>query len=54
MNLSGRWVGPKLVIPMHFWAFPFLVQDADGFSEAAANQCDARIVVLGPGKSIDV
>lgn len=51
--VATQWINPKIVIPMHFGTFPFIVQDAGAFSENVARQCDSRIVVLEPGEDVN-
>ena len=52
--LAVEWAGAKTIIPMHYGTFPFLVQSADSFAAAVREKCDAKVVTLDPGESVDV
>ena len=50
-----EWIRPKVVIPMHWGAFPVLVQDPCDFVGPGAG--DRRLdqpVVLRPGETYDL
>lgn len=45
-----EFIGPEVVIPMHYMTFPVLEQSADGFlDEVEARDIDVEPVVLDPG-----
>jgi L-ascorbate metabolism protein UlaG (beta-lactamase superfamily) len=48
------WVGAKIVFPMHWGTFPFLVQDTEGFIREVGTRCDAKVVPLRPGESEEI
>jgi len=52
--VATEWVGAKTIIPMHYGTFPFLVQSADSFASMVKKRCDARVVALNPGGTMDV
>lgn len=52
--IAASWIKPKVVIPMHYGTFPFLVQDPIGFTRLCEAACDARVVILDPGKSVEL
>ena len=52
--LATSWVKPKIVFPMHFGTFPFLVQDPTEFKHLCESKCDAKVVILKPGQGIDL
>jgi len=49
-----EFIGPKLVIPMHFNTFPAIETDAEAFKADVESQTSARCVVLAPGESHSV
>ena len=51
--VAAEWVGAKTIIPMHYGTFPFLVQSADSFTKMVKERCDASVVALNPGGSMD-
>lgn len=52
--IATSWIKPKVVIPMHYKTFPFLVQDADEFKLLCEKACDSKVLVLEPGQSVEV
>jgi L-ascorbate metabolism protein UlaG (beta-lactamase superfamily) len=52
--MATSWIKPKIVIPMHFGTFPFLIQDPAEFKRLCESTCDAKVVILEPGKSFDI
>jgi len=52
--LATSWIKPKIVIPMHYKTFPFLVQDPGEFERLCKKSCDARVILLEPGQVIEV
>lgn len=52
--MAVRWMNPKLVFPMHYGTFPFLVQSATGFEEKVKEGSEADVIILKPGGSVDV
>jgi L-ascorbate metabolism protein UlaG (beta-lactamase superfamily) len=52
--LATSWVKPKIVFPMHFGTFPFLVQDPAEFKHFCESKCDAKVVILKPGQGIEL
>ena len=52
--LATSWIRPRIVFPMHYRTFPFLVQDADEFKKLSESLCPARVLVPEPGQTIDI
>ena len=52
--MATSWIKPKIVIPMHYGTFPFLVQDPSEFRSLCAASCDARVLILAPGQAVDL
>lgn len=52
--LAASWIRPKIVFPMHFGTFPFLVQDPFEFKRLCEAKCDAKVVILDPGQAVDI
>ena len=52
--VATAWINPKIVIPMHYKTFPFLVQDPTDFKHRVESTCQATVVILEPGQSIDL
>jgi L-ascorbate metabolism protein UlaG (beta-lactamase superfamily) len=52
--LATSWIRPKIVFPMHYGTFPFLVQDSTEFKRLCESKCDAKVVILDPGQGIDL
>ncbi len=46
-----EFIGPKLVIPMHYNTFPAIETDAQAFKADVESQTQAECVVLDPGES---
>lgn len=52
--MATSWIKPKIVIPMHFGTFPFLIQDPTEFKRLCESTCDVKVVILDPGNSFDL
>ncbi|MBM3708653.1 MAG: metal-dependent hydrolase [Actinobacteria bacterium] len=52
--IATSWIKPKVVIPMHYKTFPFLVQDAGEFKLLCEKACDAKMLILEPGQIVEV
>jgi len=52
--LATSWVNPKIVVPMHYKTFPFLVQDPGEFKQLCESSCKVMVTVLEAGQSIDI
>ena len=52
--MATSWIKPKVVIPMHYRTFPFLVQDASEFKKMCESACDSKVVILEPGQSTEM
>ncbi len=52
--IATSWIKPRIVIPMHYGTFPFLVQDPIGFRRLCESACDAKVVILDPGSSVEL
>ena len=52
--LATSWVNPKIVVPMHYKTFPFLVQDPGEFKRLCGSSCKAMVTVLEVGQSLDI
>jgi L-ascorbate metabolism protein UlaG (beta-lactamase superfamily) len=52
--LAASWIKPKVVIPMHYKTFPFLVQDPGQFKRLCEKGCDAKVLALEPGQVTEV
>lgn len=52
--MATSWIKPKIVIPMHFGTFPFLIQDPAEFKRLCESACGAKVVILDPGNSFDL
>jgi L-ascorbate metabolism protein UlaG (beta-lactamase superfamily) len=52
--MATSWIKPKIVIPMHFGTFPFLIQDPAEFKSLCESTCDVKVVILDPGNSLDL
>jgi L-ascorbate metabolism protein UlaG (beta-lactamase superfamily) len=42
---------PKVVVPIHYDAFPVIVQDPHAWAQRVEAETDAQCVVLHPGES---
>lgn len=51
--IATSWIKPKVVIPMHYKTFPFLVQDAGEFKLLCEKACDAKMLILEPGQGVE-
>jgi len=51
--IATSWIKPKVVIPMHYKTFPFLVQDAGEFKLLCEKACDAKMLILEPGQIVE-
>jgi L-ascorbate metabolism protein UlaG (beta-lactamase superfamily) len=52
--IATEWIGPKVVIPMHWGTFPILKQDATEFAHLVEASGKTRVVVLKPGDTFDL
>lgn len=48
--IAVDWIGPKVVIPMHWGTFPILLQDPEAFVNRVEAAGRSRPVVLRPGE----
>jgi L-ascorbate metabolism protein UlaG (beta-lactamase superfamily) len=46
-----KLIKPKMVVPMHYNTFPFIVVDVAGWANRVSSQTDAQPIVLDPGGS---
>lgn len=51
--IATEWIGPKVVIPMHWGSFPMLEQTPDKFTHRVEAGGKTRVVVLQPGGSYE-
>lgn len=49
-----RFLGPKLVIPMHYDTFGLIKQDAGAWKERVEGETDSRCEVLSPGETVEI
>jgi L-ascorbate metabolism protein UlaG (beta-lactamase superfamily) len=52
--IATEWIGPKVVIPMHFGTFPVLTGDVTTFAGRVTNAGKTRVVVLKPGDTYEL
>lgn len=52
--IATEWIGPKVVIPIHWGTFPVLVKDPGEFTRRVAEADKTRCVVLQPGETYEV
>lgn len=52
--LATSWVNPKIVVPMHYKTFPFLVQDAREFKRLCESMCRSAVMIVEPGQTIEI
>ena len=52
--LATSWINPKIVVPMHYKTFPFLVQDPGEFRRLCESMCKATVTIIDPGQSIEI
>jgi len=52
--LATSWVNPKVVIPMHYKTFPFLVQSPAEFKKLSESMCNATAMILEPGQTTEI
>ncbi|MDD3933928.1 MAG: metal-dependent hydrolase [Methanoculleus sp.] len=52
--VAARYVGARLVVPMHYDTFPAIRQDVQNFKQAIERTTSMRVMVLSPGESIDI
>ena len=52
--LATSWVNPKIVIPMHYKTFPFLIQDPSVFKHLCETTCKAKVTILDAGQSLEI
>ena len=51
---ATSWVNPKVVIPMHYKTFPFLVQSPAEFKKLSESMCKATAIILEPGQTTEI
>ena len=52
--IATEWIGPKVVIPMHWGTFPVLVQDVGEFVKRVETLGKTQPVVLRPGEAFEL
>jgi L-ascorbate metabolism protein UlaG (beta-lactamase superfamily) len=52
--IATEWIGPKVVIPMHFGTFPVLTGDVTAFAGRVTDAGKTRVVVLKPGDTYEL
>jgi len=52
--VATSWINPKMVVPMHYKTFPFLVQDPSEFKQLCESTCRAIVTILEAGESIEL
>lgn len=52
--IATEWIGPKVVIPMHWGTFPVLKPDATEFAHLVETAGNTKVVVLKPGDTYDL
>ncbi|MCK8519453.1 metal-dependent hydrolase [Methanoculleus sp. 7T] len=52
--VAARYIGAKLVIPMHYDTFPAISQDTANFKQAIERTTAIRVKVLSPGESVEI
>ena len=52
--VAARYIGAKLVIPMHYDTFPSISQDTTNFKQAIERTTAIRVKVLSPGESVEI
>ena len=51
--VAAQWIGPKVVVPMHYGTFPLIEVDVEAFKRKV-EASGIRVAVLEPGQSLDV
>jgi L-ascorbate metabolism protein UlaG (beta-lactamase superfamily) len=51
---AARYIGARLVIPMHYNTFPAIQQNLDEFKKTIERTTPIRVALLSPGESIEV
>lgn len=52
--IAARWLGAKLVVPMHYDTFELIAQDAGAWKALVEAETDSRCAVLQPGESVEL
>jgi len=52
--MATSWIKPKIVVPMHYKTFPFLVQDPGEFKRLCEKACEAKVLILEPGQVVEI
>ncbi len=52
--IAARYIGARLVIPMHYNTFPAIQQNLDEFKKTIERTTPIRVALLSPGESIEV
>jgi len=51
--IATEWIGPKVVVPMHWGSFPMLDQTPDRFAQRVTEAGKTKVVVLQPGDTYE-
>ncbi|MDF2628722.1 MAG: hypothetical protein K0R39_2553 [Symbiobacteriaceae bacterium] len=52
--IATQWIGPKVVIPMHYGTVPILTGTPEAFAQRVEATGSSRVVVLKPGEAYEV
>jgi L-ascorbate metabolism protein UlaG (beta-lactamase superfamily) len=52
--IAARYIGAKLVIPIHYNTWDKITVDPVPFKEAVERTTDLKVKILGPGESVDL
>lgn len=52
--IAARFVGAKLVVPIHYNTWPKITVDPTAFKEAVERTTDLKVKVLAPGESVEL
>jgi len=52
--IAARYIGARLVIPMHYNTFPAIQQNLDEFKKTIERTTPILVALLSPGESIEV
>lgn len=52
--VAARYIGARLVIPMHYDTFPSIQQNTTNFKQAIERTTAIRVKVLSPGEGVDI
>jgi L-ascorbate metabolism protein UlaG (beta-lactamase superfamily) len=50
-SLAAQWIGPEILIPMHYNTFPIIEQDPQKFKDIVESSTNTEVVILKPGES---